>query len=111
MKLEDSPQLTSAEVIDVPDQARFELRVDERLVGILSYQQSCQVRSLMHTVVVEHYGDRGWAAVLVRGALDRSAAEGWTIEPVCTYVQRFLGSNTEYLDLLADQSSSTITGA
>ncbi len=50
----------------------------------------------------------------MRAVLDRARSEGARIRPVCTYVTRFLGTHTEYLDLLdeqPDQARSTTTGA
>jgi predicted GNAT family acetyltransferase len=112
-------------VVDNPGESRFDLWVDDHLVGILAYrldetlQDEAPSMTLLHTVVKEDFGDHGWAAVLVRGALDGLRESGMTMTPVCTYVTRFLGQNTEYLDLIADspgnadspQDSSTTTGA
>ncbi|GGF94589.1 hypothetical protein GCM10007304_05540 [Rhodococcoides trifolii] len=101
-------------VVDNPDHSRFDLWVDDHLVGILAYRiEESASMTLLHTVVKEDFGDHGWAAVLVRGALDGLRESEVQMTPVCTYVKRFLGQNTEYLDLIArpDQDSSTTTGA
>ncbi|QBJ95832.1 N-acetyltransferase [Rhodococcus sp. ABRD24] len=95
-------------VVDSPPHERYELWVGGDLVGILGYQRDSAARSgdvltLLHTVVREDRGGRGWAAVLVREVLDRARREGTRIRPVCTYVRRFLGMHTEYLDLLDEQ--------
>ncbi|WP_042576108.1 GNAT family N-acetyltransferase [Rhodococcus sp. MEB064] len=104
-------------VSDDPSRSRFELTVDDELVGILAYEVAPGTTTvvLQHTVVREEFGDHGWAAVLVRGALDILRIGDLTVWPVCTYVRRFIGANIEYLDLVADQDpaslSSTTTGA
>jgi hypothetical protein len=102
-----------AQVEDNPAHSRFDLWVGDELVGILGYRRldgmdgpptAGTVVALMHTVVKEEYGDRGWAAVLVHEVLEESRVRGWRLHPVCTYVRRYLGSHTEYLALLDDQA-------
>ncbi|WP_430334024.1 GNAT family N-acetyltransferase [Rhodococcus sp. ACT016] len=94
-------------IVDSPPHERYELWVRGELVGIVGYCRDSagpagEVLTLLHTVVREDRGGRGWAAVLVREVLERARREGTRIRPVCTYVKRFLGVHTEYLDLLAD---------
>ncbi len=81
---------------------RFDLFVGEELVGILGYRDADDGSiAFMHTVVKEDFSDRGWAAVLVRGALNTARDRQWRIVPICTYVQRYLARNPEFLDLVA----------
>lgn len=96
-------------VEDNPAHSRFDLWVDGELVGILGYRridngdgapEFGSVVALLHTVVTEDFGGRGWAAVLVREVLEEARVRGWRLRPVCTYVQRYLGGHTEYLLLL-----------
>ncbi|WP_430334025.1 GNAT family N-acetyltransferase [Rhodococcus sp. ACT016] len=112
----DSPR---ADVTDNADQNRFELWLNGDLVGIVGYYDTSPVRrrgagkstpvvSFMHTVVVEDFGHRGLAAVLVRRALDRARDYGWKVRPVCTYVQRFVEANPEYLDLMAPLDAADV---
>ena len=100
----------SAEVSINTDQNRFELRLNGDLVGIIGYYEvegslkrgsRARVVSFMHTVVKEDFSDRGWAAVLVRGALNTARDRQWRIVPICTYVRRYLARNPEFLDLVA----------
>lgn len=91
---------------DDVDHSRFDLVVDGELVGILGYRfgdsdgSERPVVALMHTVVKEDYGDRGWAAVLVRASLNTARDRQWRIVPICTYVRRYLAQNEEFLDLV-----------
>ncbi|MBM7459637.1 GNAT family N-acetyltransferase [Rhodococcus coprophilus] len=97
---------SSADVSDNADQNRFELRLNGDLVGILGYYDTncpsgvpgpCDpVVDFMHTVIVEDFGHRGLAAVLVGGSLDIARQRGWRVRPVCTYVQRFLDGHAGY---------------
>jgi predicted GNAT family acetyltransferase len=100
----------TAEVTNNAGQNRFELRLNGDLVGILGYydldtrgakrSSAAPVVSFMHTVIVEDFGHRGLAAVMVRRALDAARGYGWKIRPVCTYLQRFVADNPEYRDLI-----------
>lgn len=101
----------TAEVTNNAGQNRFELRLNGDLVGILGYYDldtrgvrrpsvGAPVVSFMHTVIVEDFGHRGLAAVMVRRSLDAARDYGWKIRPVCTYLQRFVADNPEYRDLI-----------
>lgn len=108
--------LTDSQVVEVTDNAdqnRFELRLSGDLVGILGYftfsgsglksphaNGSPPVVSFMHTVIVEDFGHRGLAGVIVQRSLDIARSYGWKVRPVCTYVQRFLATHPEYRDLI-----------
>jgi len=93
---------------DNVDHSRFDLFVDDELVGILGYRfgdgdaGEGRVVALMHTVVKEEYGDRGWAGVLVRASLNTARDRQWRIVPICTYVRRYLAQHEEFLDLIAE---------
>ncbi|UYP18295.1 N-acetyltransferase [Rhodococcus sp. Z13] len=105
-----SPNL---DVSDNADQNRFELRLNGDLVGILGYYDferatapNRPVVDFMHTVIVEDFGHRGLAAVLVGGSLDLARRRGWRVRPVCTYVQRFLTAHPEYNDVVVPLASA-----
>jgi len=105
----------NVEVSDNTDQNRFELRLNGDLVGILGYYDTERpsgipgrnrpVVDFMHTVIVEDFGHRGLAAVLVGGSLDLARQRGWRVRPVCTYVQRFLASHPAYGSLMVPLAS------
>lgn len=92
----------SVRIEDNAARNRFDLFVADELIGILGYRDADEgAKAFMHTVVKEEFGDRGWAAVLVRGALNTARDRGWRIVPICTYVRRYLARNPEFLDLVA----------
>lgn len=81
---------------------RFDLFVADELIGILGYRELDDgTIAFMHTVVKEEFGDRGWAGILVRGAMNTAQDRGWRIVPICTYVRRYLARNPEFLGLVA----------
>ena len=104
-----SPEVT---LVDNPSHERFELLSDDELVGILGYRDEDEISgsgaeagdvvAYMHTVVKEEYGGQGLAAVLVQFAMDCARERDWSVRPVCTYVQRYLGEHPEYLELLVE---------
>ncbi|MEV0947938.1 N-acetyltransferase [Rhodococcus sp. NPDC049939] len=111
------------DVVDNSDQNRFELRLSGDLVGILGYFDQAEapagsgmgvapagsvmgrnrrpVISFMHTLIVEDFGHRGLAGVMVGGSLDLARRYGWQVRPVCKHVQRFVSAHPEYRDLIA----------
>lgn len=93
---------SSVRIEDNAVHSRFDLFVGDDLIGILGYRDADgDSVAFMHTVVKEEFGDRGWAGVLVRGALNTARDRGWRIVPICTYVRRYLARNPEFLDLVA----------
>ncbi|NLG56297.1 MAG: N-acetyltransferase [Rhodococcus sp.] len=120
------PGIVGLIVRDDPDHERFDLWLGDELVGILGYCAStngtgdcgCETGdaaqptgsgdsprgvelSLMHTVVKEEFGGRGFAAALVSRALDEIRDRGLRVRPICTYVQLFLSRYPQYDDLVA----------
>ncbi|MCJ0902273.1 GNAT family N-acetyltransferase [Rhodococcus sp. ARC_M6] len=105
-------QASAFTLVDNDSHERFELLVGDELVGILGYRDEDEIMgcgaaagdvvAYMHTVVKEEYGGQGMAGVLVQFAMDCAREREWSVRPVCTYVQRYLGEHPEYLDLLAE---------
>ena len=71
-------------------------------VGYVDYTQDGDRLALTHTVVYERFGGRGFAAQLVKHVLDDVRANGQTMVPVCSYVQKYVEKHPEYQDLVAD---------
>ncbi|ALG85891.1 GNAT family N-acetyltransferase [Gordonia phthalatica] len=71
-------------------------------VGYVDYTQDGDRLALTHTVVYERFGGRGFAAQLVKHVLDDVRANGQTMVPVCSYVQKYVEKHPEYQDLISD---------
>lgn len=80
---------------------RYELRLDEVVVGVADFREHGGTVVMPHTVVDHSHRGKGLAAVLVRGALDDLRARGATIDPQCWYVAEFVAANPDYADLVA----------
>ena len=87
-----------------PEESRYVLldreAADDRVVGEESYvdvetAKGVQ-RVLFHTGVVEDYGGRGLASLLVAEAVGDAVARGLAVVPVCPYVAKWLSKHPEY---------------
>ena len=80
------------QVVDVPEQSRFEARLDGTRAGLAAYQRTPQLVVMTHTEVDPAYEGRGVGSALVRGALDQVRAEGLHVLPVCPFVREWLAA-------------------
>ncbi len=91
--------MTIAVIHDAARQ-RFEAIVEgQRCVA--DYQLRGKVMWMNHTGVPDAVAGRGIAAALVRAALDWAAAQGYTVEPSCSYVAAYMRRHPDTLRLLA----------
>ncbi|QCR19147.1 GNAT family N-acetyltransferase [Agrococcus sp. SGAir0287] len=77
----------SVEILDAPQQGRFELRVDGELVSFVDYADIDGRRVFPHTQTFSEFGGRGYGTRVVRAALDEAVAEGRQIVPSCPFVR------------------------
>lgn len=89
------------EVTRNDDAGRYELRVDDRLVGIADFHEDGERTVIPHTEIDPSLRGQGLGAVLVRGVLDDMRDRGATVVPACWYVADFITANPAYQDLLA----------
>ena len=80
--------------------SRFETIADgQRCVA--DYQLRGKVMWMTHTVVPPAVGGRGIAAELVRVALEWAEAQGYAVEPACSYVEVYMRRHPQTQKLLA----------
>ncbi|WP_022873779.1 GNAT family N-acetyltransferase [Nesterenkonia alba] len=69
-------------------------------IGFIGYSEEIiagePVVRLMHTIVNERFGRRGYARALVTLLLDRLAEQGQRFTSECTYIDRYLARYPEY---------------
>ena len=80
--------------------SRFELRVQSQPC-IAQYQMIDGVMWLTHTETPPALRGRGFAAKVVRAALDHARAHGLKVRPACSYVRTYLRRHPETQDLVA----------
>lgn len=90
-----------ADVRDNTAASRYELYVDDELVGLADYRIDGDVVIFPHTEIRPDMQGRGLGAQLVRGALDDVRSRGRRILAYCWYVAEFVDGHPEYRDLLA----------
>ena len=81
--------------------SRFEATVDGRLC-VAGYVLADGVMQMSHTEVPSALESRGIAALLVRAALAYAAANGFKVEPRCSYVRAYMRRHPESRTLLPD---------
>jgi predicted GNAT family acetyltransferase len=92
--------MLSAQVVHNPAASRFEATVDGRLC-VADYRLAGNVMTLHHTLVPPPLEGRGIAAALVAEALAHARRKAWRVQPLCSYVSRYMRRHPETLDLLA----------
>jgi uncharacterized protein len=89
-------------VVDVPERGRFEIRVDDRVVGLASYHVENGTMTLPHTEVDPSMGGRGLGTTLVAAVLDAARERGLHVLPYCSFVRRYIQQQPELVDLVAE---------
>ncbi|MFC4244505.1 GNAT family N-acetyltransferase [Gryllotalpicola reticulitermitis] len=87
-------------VRDAPDKGRYEIRLDEEVVGFTEYFDHDGHRVFLHTEVDPAYGGRGLAAQLVRSALDDVRERGERIVNFCPYITTYLTKHDDWEDVI-----------
>ncbi|MDQ1702850.1 MAG: uncharacterized protein QOF57_2102 [Frankiaceae bacterium] len=89
-------------VVRNTDKSRFELYVDDRLVGRADYRVDGDRVLFPHTEVDAELNGQGLGSTLARAALDAVKAEGKRIVPQCSfialYVRRHREDYAEFVD-------------
>ena len=90
-----------AKVVDVPERGRFEVRVDDRVVGLASYHVDGSTMTLPHTEVDPSVGGQGIRTTLVAGVLAAARERGLTVLPYCSFVRHYIQQHPELMNLVA----------
>jgi predicted GNAT family acetyltransferase len=88
-------------VRDNPELHRYELTIDDEVVGVADYRLQGDVMVFPHTEIERSHQGGGLGAILVGRALDDVRAQGRTIVPACWYVAQFVEEHPDYRDLIA----------
>ena len=94
-------QSMDAKVVDVPEKGRFEVRIDDHVVGLASYHVDGGTMTLPHTEVDPSLGGRGIGTALVAGVLEAARERGLHVLPYCSFVRHYIQQHPETVDLVA----------
>jgi uncharacterized protein len=93
-------ETAEAEVVNVPEEHRYELRLDGRLVGLAAYRRRNGRIVFTHTEVDESLEGRGLGSRLVQAGLEDAARQGLDVVPLCPFVAWYIEQHPEFQRLL-----------
>lgn len=97
-----SAEPDETEVVDVPDESRYELRFGDRTVGHAAYHRRPGRIAFTHTEIDAACAGRGFGSRLAAGALDDVRRQGGLeVVPLCPFIARYIERHPEYEDLVA----------
>jgi predicted GNAT family acetyltransferase len=94
-------EVAEAEVVDVPDESRYELRLAERLIGLAAYHRRDGRIAFTHTEVDQSCEGRGFGSRLAAAALADAGRQGLDVVPLCPFMAGYIERHPEYEPLLA----------
>jgi predicted GNAT family acetyltransferase/glutaredoxin len=93
--------VSDAEVADVPEASRYELRLGGRLIGLVAYRRGDGRIAFTHTEVDESCEGRGFGSRLAAAALADAAKENLEVVPLCPFIAYYIEKHPEYEQLIA----------
>jgi predicted GNAT family acetyltransferase len=94
-------------IAHAPERWRYELKLDERVVGAADYRQDGNIRSFTHTGVEPDHRGQGLAAELIEFALREAREEKLEVLPYCWYVRDHIAQHPEYMELVPPESRAS----
>jgi len=88
--------------VDNPEEARFEIWVDDKLAGVTTYARHDDRIEFLHTEVDDAFAGQGLAKKLATYELDEARRRGLAVYPYCPFVRGFIAKNHEYVDLVPE---------
>jgi uncharacterized protein len=87
-------------VRDNPAELRYDLVLQDDVVGEILYRRAPGAVALVHTEVRPSLEGGGFGARLVAGALDDIRARGLQVVPICPFVRSYIRRHPDYTDLV-----------
>lgn len=89
------------EIVDNPDESRYEARLGGQVVGISQYELRGRRITFLHTEVDPSVEGRGIGSRLARGVLADTRARNLGVTALCPFIAAFLRRHeSEYRDLV-----------
>lgn len=90
------------QVVEVPEQQRYELRIGDEVVGVIGYRQDGQVLDLVHTEIEPDHEGEGLGSRIAAGVFDDVRRRGMKIRPTCPFIGSYLERHPDDRDLVAE---------
>jgi uncharacterized protein len=91
------------QIVDNPDEQRYEARLGDDLVGYLAYGLEPELITLVHTEVERSVKGQGVGSRLVAAALDDIRGRGLSARILCPFARAYVRRHPEYSDLMASR--------
>lgn len=89
-------------VREAEERSRFEVLVDDTVVGFAVYHSEDGQMAFPHTEVDPEHQGHGLGGQLVRGGLDAARERGSEVLPYCPFVSAWIGKHPEYMHLVPE---------
>lgn len=100
-------RVMSVSVREAPERKRFEVLVDDQVVGFAVYHVEDGRGAIPHTEVDPAHGGRGLASELVHTVLECARQREEQILPYCPFVAAYIRKHSEYLELVPIEERDT----
>jgi predicted GNAT family acetyltransferase len=90
------------DVADAPDRERYELSVNDEVVGFTIYRVQPGLIAFVHTEVDERVQGRGLGDRLIRFALEDARTRDLAVLPFCPFVKAFIERHREFEELVPE---------
>jgi predicted GNAT family acetyltransferase len=88
-------------VRDNSERMRYEVLLDDEIVGFIDYRRTGEVVVMTHAEVRPEHEGRGVGSALAQGALDDVRARGLQVEARCSFVAAYIKRHPGYADLVS----------
>lgn len=91
------------DVVDNPDESRYEAFVDGELAGFAMYSVEDGHTVFFHTEVEPSHEGEGVGSALVTTALTDMRERGMPVIPICPFFARYIRKHPEWQDVLTPE--------
>ena len=96
------------QVVNNPDQHRYEIHVDGTPVGFAAYEEQPGVLTFTHTEIDPAYEGMGLGSVLARSALEGTRTDGRQVVPLCPFISDYIRRHPQYLDIVVPERRAAL---
>jgi predicted GNAT family acetyltransferase len=94
-------------VADNPSASRFEMTIDDELVGYLDYREHDGAYAIPHTRIFPQFRHRGLGSELVVAFLEAIRERRGTVLPYCPFVPKVIREHPEFAELVPADERAT----